>query len=276
MGETGKFTGNIERQSAFNDPLRVTLVGLPAGVPAPFVDVAADANTFELAVRLPHGLKAEPLKNVKLVAVSRASPGNLENAVRTNQVPVTLNVVAGERPPIEPPLKIFEDEEEFTTRLDQGNGQIRLEGGQKYSGSSSVRVTPDQRFNPALSSLGVKIRKDPGPGEYRYLRFVWRKQGGNQICLQLNHDGAWGPAANGSGPTFRYHAGPGECYGASLRVNSRVPNRMTVVTRDLYADFGEFTLNGLALSPVDGQFALFDHMYLGRTVDDLDSVKPEK
>jgi hypothetical protein len=276
LGETGKFTGTIERQATFNHPLRVTLEGLPPGVPPPFAEVAADANAFELAVRLPHGLPAKPLKNVRLVGVSLASPGDLENAVRTNRVPVTLNVVAGERPPIEPPHKVFEDEEEFTTSLNQGNGQIRLEGGQKYSGSASVRVTPDQRFNPALSSLGVKIRKDPGPGEYRYLRFAWRKQGGNQICLQLNHDGQWGPTPNGSGASFRYHAGPGECYGASLRVNPRLPNRMTVVTRDLYADFGEFTLTGLALSPVDGQFGLFDHIYLGRTVDDLDSVKPEK
>jgi hypothetical protein len=32
---------------------------------------------------------------------------------------------------------------------------------------------------------------------------------------------------------------------------------------------------GLALSPIDGQFAVFDHIYLGRTVDDLDSVKPD-
>ncbi|MEX2142116.1 MAG: hypothetical protein WD894_22810 [Pirellulales bacterium] len=276
LGETGKFTGSIARQAGFNQPLRVTLEGLPAGVPSPFADVAADANEFELAVRLPHGMKAEALKNVYLVAVSLASPGDLENAVRTNRVPVTLNVVAGEKPPAEPPLRIFEDEEEFANSLNQGGGQVRLEGGQKYSGAASVRVTPDQRFNPALPSLGVKIRKDPGAGEYRYLRFAWRKQGGNQICLQLNHDGAWGPMPGGTGAKFRYHAGPGDCFGASLRVNPRVPNRMTLVTRDLYADFGEFTLTGLGLSPIDGQFALFDHIYLGRTVDDLDSVKPEK
>ena len=173
-------------------------------------------------------------------------------------------------------MRIFEDEEEFATSLNQGGGQIRLEGGDKYSGNSSVRVTPDQRFNPALPGLGVKIRKEPGPGEYRYLRFAWKKQGGNQICMQLNHDGQWGPTPGGPGAKFRYHAGPGDCYGASLRVADRMPNRMTLVTRDLYADFGEFTLTGLALSAIDGQLAVFDHIYLGRTVDDLDTVKPER
>ena len=253
-GDTGKFTGSIARQTGFNHPVRVTLEGLPAGIPAPFLDLPADKSDFELAVRLPHGLKAEPLRNVQLVAVSLESSVDRDNAVRTNRVPVTLNVVAGEKPQVEPPLRVFEDEEEFATSLNQGGGQARLENGEKYAGNASVRVTPDQRFNPSLPTLGVKIRKDPGAGEYRYLRFAWKKQGGNQLCLQLNHDGAWGPTPGGAAAEFRYHAGPAECYGASLRVQSRVPNRMTVVTRDLYADFGEFTLNGLALSPVDGQF----------------------
>jgi hypothetical protein len=275
-GDTGKFTGSIQRQGGFNQPIRVTLEGLPAGIPAPFQDLPADKSDFELAVRLPHGVKLESLKNIQLLAISLEPSGNRDNAVRTNRVPVTLNVVPGEKPPIEPPLRVFEDEEEFATNLNQGGGQVRLENGEKYSGSASVRVTPDQRLNPALPTLGVKIRRDPGPGEYRYLRFAWKKQGGNQLCLQLNHDGAWGPASGGTAASFRYHAGPGECYGASLQVQKRVPNRMTVVTRDLYGDFGEFTLTGLALSPVDGQFALFDHIYLGRTVEDLDSVKPEK
>jgi len=274
LGETGKLTGKIVRQPGFNHSVRVTLSNLPRGIPAPIEDLPADKSEFELAVRLPHGSASGPLNNVQLLAVSLNSPGDLENAVRTNSVPVTINVVAGEKPPTEPPLRIFEDEEEFTTSLNQGGGQIRLEGGEKYSGTASVRVTPDQRFNPALPNLGVKVRKEPGPGEYRFIRFAWKKQGGNQVCLQLNHDGQWGPTAGGSGAKFRYHAGPGDCYGASLRVSPRVPGRMVVVTRDLYADFGEFTLTGLGLSAIDGQFALFDHIYLGRTVDDLDSVKP--
>jgi hypothetical protein len=276
LGETGKFTGRIVRQPNFSHPVRVMIAGLPGGIPSPFEDLPADKSEFDLSVRLPHGMKTGALSGVQLVAVSLASPGDLQNAVRTNSVPVTINVVAGEKPPSEPPLRIFEDEEAFAMALDQGGGQIRLDGGEKYSGNSSVRVTPDQRFNPALPGLGIKIRKEPGPGEYRYLRFAWKKQGGNQICLQLNHDGQWGPTAGGTGAKFRYHAGPGDCFGASLRVADRAPNRMTVVTRDLYADFGEFTFTGLALSAIDGQGALFDHIYLGRTVDDLDTVKPQR
>ena len=47
-----------------------------------------------------------------------------------------------------------------------------------------------------------------------------------------------------------------------------------VVTRDLFADFGAFTLTGLALSPMDGDFALFDHIYLGRSVRDFELATP--
>jgi hypothetical protein len=46
-----------------------------------------------------------------------------------------------------------------------------------------------------------------------------------------------------------------------------------VVTRDLFADFGEFTFTGLALSPVDGELALFDHIYLGASSADFDKLK---
>ena len=53
-----------------------------------------------------------------------------------------------------------------------------------------------------------------------------------------------------------------------------MPAEFTVVTRDLFADFGEFTLTGLALSPVDGEFALFDHIYLGTPPEDFELVKP--
>ena len=49
-----------------------------------------------------------------------------------------------------------------------------------------------------------------------------------------------------------------------------------LVTRDLFYDFGEFTLTGLGFSPVDGQSALFDHLYLARSAEELDLIKVEK
>jgi hypothetical protein len=177
--------------------------------------------------------------------------------------------------PAEQPLAVFEDQPEFVANLTQGDGAATLLADDKFSGAASVKVTPGQKFNPTLPGLAVKIRQNPGPGEYRYLQFAWKKQGGTRICLQLNHDGQWGPVAGNPGK-FRYDAGAaeGESYGAALRVDANLPAAFVVVTRDLFADFGEFTLDGLALSPADGEFALFDHIYLGHSPRDFELVKP--
>lgn len=178
------------------------------------------------------------------------------------------------RPQLPPALVVFEDQDDFVKNLTQGNGKAALDMEDKHSGKSSIKITPDQRFNPSLPGLGVLIRKDPGMGEYRYLRFAWKKKGGQAICLQLSHGGLFGPQPN-KPAKFRYHAGPGpECFGASLAVAEKLPEEWVVVTRDLYADFGEFSLTGLALSAIDGEYALFDHIILGRTMADLDKAKP--
>ena len=98
--------------------------------------------------------------------------------------------------------------------------------------------------------------------------------------LQLAHDGKFGPAESKTegdgraGASFRYHSGPAsECYGASVQVSDKLPNRFELVTRDLYHDFGEFTLTGLGFSPVDGQNALFDHLYLARSLEDFELIE---
>jgi hypothetical protein len=75
---------------------------------------------------------------------------------------------------------------------------------------------------------------------------------------------------------FRYHAGPGQCYGASVQVSEKLPARFEVVTRDLFQDFGEFTFTGLGFSPVDGQAALFDHLYLARQMEDFELIEAKK
>ena len=274
-GETGKFTGKVVRAAGYTQGIVVTLEGLPNGYSAPTVLVPADESEFTLPLTFPFGAKPGELKNVKLVAL--AAPASA-TSVRSNSVAVTVNVTPGEKPDAEPPKEIFEDDEAFAALLTEGGGRAIPEQRDKYAGQISLRVTPDQKLSPMLPSLGVKIRENPGPGEYRYLRFAWKKTGGNSICLQLNHDGMFGPGGSGrEGASFRYHAGPGgQCYGASLVIDAALPAKFEVVTRDLFADFGEFTLNGLAFSPVDGQAALFDHLYLGRGPADFDLIGVEK
>jgi hypothetical protein len=274
MGETGKLVGKIHRAPGFAQPVTISLTGLPKGSPSPTVEVAADKSEFELPVSLRYGTPAGDLSGVKIVASRQLDPKEAKSTVRSNARPVAIKVVPGDKPPPEQPRVVFEDNVEFLANLTEGGGQASLIADQKYSGLASIRVTPDQKFNPALPGLNVRIREFPAPGEYRYLQFAWKKQGGQAICLQLNHDGKWGPEGDGK-PKFRYHAGPGgECFGASVAVDGTLPAEFTVVTRDLFADFGEFTLRGLALSPVDGEFGLWDHLYLGTQPEDFELVKP--
>lgn len=272
-GSTGSIAGKLTRTPGFALPVQLTLTGLPEGVPAPTFNLAADQTDFSFPVTFPFGTVAGAIPNVKLAAVCLTDPADPKTAVHTTSLDLSLSIVAGTKPP-EQPRQLFEDQAEFVAALTEGGGTATLDAEQKYAGAASVRVTLDQKFNPSIPGWEIKVREKPGPGEFRYLRYAWKKQGGSAICLQLNHDGVWGPAAAGA-PSFRYSAGPmNQVFGASLTVDAALPEEWEVVTRDLFADFGEFTLNGIALSPVDGEFGLYDHVYLGTSVDDFKLVKP--
>ena len=141
-----------------------------------------------------------------------------------------------------------------------------------YSGTASLYVTEFQRFNPNLPQWKFKIVENPGPGEYRYLRFAWKRTEGAGIMLQLH----------GQPPAWhRYYAGTlskrTQSWGTMTRVADEVPRQWDEVTCDLYKDFGSFTLIGLGLSALEGEGqAYFDHIYLGRTIADLDRVTDSK
>ena len=69
--------------------------------------------------------------------------------------------------------------------------------------------------------------------------------------------------------------GPGDpAYGVARRVwRHRLLDQWIVVTRDLYADFGQMDVTGLTLHVPDGEYALFDHVYLARTVEDFSLIR---
>ncbi len=74
---------------------------------------------------------------------------------------------------------------------------------------------------------------------------------------------------------YRYSAGPAaQPFGGTLSLDNKIPNGFTLVTRDLFADFGEFTLTGLSFAAVDGSNAVFDHISVGRDPVDFDLNKP--
>jgi hypothetical protein len=268
-GPTGKLTGKVVRAGGFNKAVTVSLTGLPPELPAPMVMVPGDRNDFELPVAFPYETKLGPLPNVKLVASSSISS---QRTFTSNEFAVAVQVVKGEPPPPAPALyRVFEDEPNFVALLYEGDGQVELETVDRYSGSAALRVTGNQRFRTKMPGWGYKIAAQPGAGEFRYLRFAWKKRGGSNIMLQINANGQWGPGRGKPGPSFRYEAGPGDnpFMAAALKVDSRLPDDWVVVTRDLFADFGSFVLTGIAFTPGPGEYGLFDHVYLARNLEDF-------
>ncbi|HVC96927.1 MAG TPA: hypothetical protein VND64_24825 [Pirellulales bacterium] len=274
-GESGKLTGKLVRLGVLKQPVAVTLEGLPPELPAPEITLAPEQTEFVLPVAFPFGSPQGAIANVSLVAVSRPNPATV---VKSNAVPIAVNVVAGGPPPAL--YKLFEDEPHFLALLTEGSGQAALDTTDRYSGAASLKVTPDQKFRAKLPGLGVKIAETPGEAEYRYLRFAWKKRGGANILLQFAANGAFGPAVGGAGPSYRYEAGPSPngLKAAALKLDDKLPDGWVIVTRDLFADFGAFSLDGLAFTAGDGEAALFDHIYLARTAEDLkgcpEPVKP--
>lgn len=185
---------------------------------------------------------------------------------------------AARGPAAEPsqPLALFEDQQSILAALAQGNGQAVLDAQDNFSGTRALKVTPQVRMGPAIPGWEFRIRENPGPDEYRYVRFAWKKTGGKQLLLQFAADGQFGPLKANPNAALRYAAGPlNAATMPAIALSEEVPAEWTVVTRDLFADFGEFTLTGLSLAPLDGTQAFLDQLYLARTKEDLD-ILPTK
>jgi hypothetical protein len=141
--------------------------------------------------------------------------------------------------------------------------KIEAETADLFAGKAALRVAASQRFSPDVMGWDFPIVERPKPGEYRYLRFAWKKVGEGPLMIQFHTRGT--PADW----VVRYHTGGNPPWPAKV-VADAAPADWAVVTRDLFADFGALTLGGVAFTPYTGGDGLFDHILLGRTVADLD------
>jgi hypothetical protein len=71
---------------------------------------------------------------------------------------------------------------------------------------------------------------------------------------------------------IRYTAGVDRFNWGTKFVAAAPPQKWAVVTCDLYKDFGERTITGIALTAFGGRAAYFDHVYVARSIDDLDRI----
>lgn len=139
-----------------------------------------------------------------------------------------------------------------------------------FKGKYCVFVTPSQSYNNQMTDWNFAIKENPGANEYRYIIFAWKSDGGKGVMVQFPDKGNWGavttPCVNPPAPgTRRYIAGENVTGWSGICVSKEVPAKWTVVERDLFADFGEFTITGMALTPFsdDGKGDYYDFIMIG-------------
>jgi putative membrane-bound dehydrogenase-like protein len=205
-------------------------------------------------------------KDVDEMAASSISmmPENLEKEVSPQDVAdliAYLRVAVGSELPSK--ITLFEDDRGFVDQLDRGDGRATIETADRVSGSVALRITPPQRWSLRIPGWEYRVAEDPQPGEFRYLSFAWKSVGAEGVMIELAADGKWPPADK---PVWRYYSGRNTTGWAARQVSPESPGEWTEVTRDLWKDFGSFTLTGIAPTAMGGD-ALFDRIELLRSID---------
>lgn len=89
--------------------------------------------------------------------------------------------------------------------------------------------------------------------------------------LELSRDAARdGKRRRGELYGYRFDAGEGPAVsGQALRLSEVATSQWTEVTRDLWQDFGDFTITGLTCMTVGGRDAAMDRIYVARALADF-------
>lgn len=103
VGPTGKVIGTIKRAAGFSLPVNVTLSGLPQGLSAPTVTLTGDQSEFAFPLAFDFGAPAGELKGVKVAATSLTDPKDPKSIFNAGEIPLSVVVVPGEKPPEEKP-----------------------------------------------------------------------------------------------------------------------------------------------------------------------------
>lgn len=166
---------------------------------------------------------------------------------------------------------------------------VTVTNDEAYDGKVSAFVTPAQSYNSNMTGWNFPIVEKPGKGEYRYIQFAWKSDGGTGVMIQFPDNGNWGsvtvpcfeddPNATPANPiapgTRRYIFGKNVTGWSGICLSDKIPEKWTVVTRDLVKDFGEFTMTGIALTPFSdgGKGDYYDAIVIASSEDELPSKK---
>ncbi len=191
-------------------------------------------------------------------------------------------------------VRIFDDEADFPEKFVEGEGPLTLSTEEKQLGSAALKLARGERMNGRLPGVSYRIRETPRLGEYRFFRFAWKKVGGDAIGMQVAHDGELGvrpdqvkrPEALSVASLKSRRPGSVDTRGAIvgyqydigkdskppqpvLRLDKKISGNWDAYLRDMFGEFGSFTVTGLGFQCPDGEAAYFDGIYLARTQADL-------
>ncbi len=233
-----------------------------------FTGVLAAETATSITLRKEEGVEEMILrKDIDEMEASPLSmmPEELEKEVSPQDVADLIAYLREALGPLPPPVvTLFEDDHAFAEVLTEGPGTVGIKTDDCFSGTASLAVSPLQRSSSRIPGWEYAIAENPGPGEFRYLRFTWKSRGGEGVMIELAADGAWPPADK---PLRRYYAGKNTTGWKAVEVSSQAPREWVVVTRDLWKDFGSFTLTGIAPTAMGGE-ALFDRIELLQSLDE--------
>ena len=236
-----------------------------------FTGLLASESPTSITLKQQEGKQQVILRNeIEELKVSPVSmmPADL---IATLQPQDVADVIAWLRQPQDRVL-LLDDNESLALSLNEGKGTAEFTASDKFSGESSLRVTPPQRFSSRIEGWEFRIRENPAVGEYRYIRFAWKFPRASGAMIELADNGQWPPAGK---PLRRYFAGKNLSGWEAVEVSSSPPGEWTVVTSDLWTDFGDFTLTGFAPTAMGGP-VLFDRVELLRSIDTGESILQHK
>ncbi len=225
--------------------------------------VLAGESANSLTLMLPGGVRLDVLRrnvqSIKSLPVS-LMPESLAKSLRPVDAADTIAWLR------QPPTRqlLFDDNPAFVDLLTKGAGTATVVTDEHFSGNAALRITPTQREASSIPGWAFRIRENPGAGEYRYLRMAWKAPEAQGVMVELAASGGWPPP---SSPRRRYFSGKNTTPWQATRVADDSPRKWTVVTRDLWKDFGTFTLTGIAPTAMGGP-VLFDQIELLRSKND--------
>lgn len=152
------------------------------------------------------------------------------------------------------------------------------------SGETCLQVSSRNFYEKSIEGWNFPIKQKPvSENEFRYMLFAWKQQGGKSMIMQLANSGKWGTALS-------YAAGkPGNTY-YKIDVSPQSPSEWNVIVRDVYQDMivsqfeKNFTHNnalrklvitGIALTPWDGEYGMWDKIILGTDPDEIIQMAEE-